>query len=136
MSCNKKTQYICPAYSSYFIHNEKGRDELFSPFQTDSVSNGSGDFQGTNATDPNATEASSSKLLDSFWSNKSSVGSGSKYKPKEIKTSNNQTSGLLIATGKNKIRNNTDIEMKFVVAFSNVESDSIPSKETAKDTLK
>lgn len=65
-SCSKK-HYICPAYNSYFIHDEGHRDELFSPFHTDTTSDA---YYGNEAADEDARtmEVETTRVTaDAFW---------------------------------------------------------------------
>lgn len=131
--CCTRKKFICPAYNTYFIHDQKEREQLFSPFYIDSLSQDQVDG-GTNATNSDATEKSSSSFLDSFWANKKS---NSKYQPKERSPKKMNTNGLLVSeSGKNRLRNVSEIEMKVISIkpiskYSNADSSSVDSTGSA-----
>ena len=117
--CNRK-QYICPAYGTYFIHDDKELEKRFIPFNIDSLSDRN---QTINNTSPDST---------SYTVNQDN-GSNSKYQPKVDAEKQGakklQPNGLVINTnsGKKKPRNNNDIEMVTIMAkpvaqYSNIDS--------------
>lgn len=136
--CSKK-QYICPAYTTYFIHDQKERDKVFMPFIVDSLN------ESTSAIDPNDST--------SFKNNK--TGESSKF---QLNTTNSkdklvkkyQINGLVISSkiGKSKPRNVSEIEMKVIsikgtALFSGIDStsllpknDSIANEFSPADTIR
>ena len=120
--CNRK-QYICPAYNTYFIHDDKEREKMFLPFNVDSL--------GENQTIENSSPDSTNYTVNH------ESGSSSKYQPKSLDANGNkklQPNGLVINTsGKRKPRNVTDIEMRTIIAkptalYSNIDSASFKAQ--------
>jgi hypothetical protein len=119
--CNRK-QYICPAYGTYFIHDDKELEKRFIPFNVDSLSDNSNN-QAINNTSPDSTN----------YTVNQDNGSNNKYQPKvDVETKGIkklQPNGLVVnsSSGKKKPRNNNDIEMitimaKPVAQYSNIDS--------------
>lgn len=118
-SCSKKS-FICPAYNSYFIHDNALQSELFAPFTIDSLSA---------LESGNATASIESK------------GNG-KYHPKEYNVEKQKQTGLLTKWKSNKPRNVKYIEMHVLAMkgqsrYSNIDSSSIINANSAaeSDTL-
>jgi len=118
--CCARKQYICPAYNTYFIHDDKEREKMFLPFHVDSL--------GQEQTIANDSQDSTNYTVNHEG------GSTSKYQPKTMVANGNkklQPNGLVInASGKKKLRNVTDIEMKTIIAkptaqYSNSDSASL-----------
>lgn len=117
--CSKK-QYICPAYTTYFIHDQKERDKVFMPFVEDSLK------ESTSAIDNDDTLAN--KNIKSNESGKFQLKT-SNAKDKSVKKY--QVNGLVTAskTSKTKARNVSEIEMKVIsikgtALFSGIDSTS------------
>ncbi len=131
--CAKK-KYICPAYNTYFIHDQKERDKVFMPFNMgDSAS--SPDEIHTNATDANADTS-----VQNF---DPKSAENSKFQPKTSTQKDKpakkyQINGLVSTnkSGKYKPRNVSDIEMKVIgvkgkTVFSGVDSTSkMPTRDS------
>jgi hypothetical protein len=141
--CSKK-QYICPAYNTYFIHDSKERDKVFMPFKVDSMGSSANEIH-TNATDSDADTS-----VQNF---DPKSGENSKFQPKvnDVKGGKKyQINGLVSAnkSGKYKLRNVSDIEMKVIAIkgttlFSGVDStskmpvrDSLSTEPVEADTTK
>ncbi|TAF76011.1 MAG: hypothetical protein EAZ53_04810 [Bacteroidetes bacterium] len=117
--CSKK-QYICPAYTTYFIHDQKERDKVFMPFVEDSLK------ESTSATDTDDTLAN--KNIKSNESGKFQLKTSN---PKDKSGKKYQVNGLVTAskTSKTKARNVSEIEMKVIsikgtALFSGIDSTS------------
>lgn len=135
--CSKK-QFICPAYTTYFIHDEKERNKVFMPFLEDSL----------------AESSASVETADSTSNKTQKTGVSSKFQlntvnSKEKTSKKYQVNGLITSTksGKSKARNVAEIEMKVIsikgtALYSGVDSTSTntnidtPNKEVSPaDTL-
>ena len=141
MACNKKS-FICPAYNSYFIHDQTEREARFSPFLVDSLSA----FSMEDDEDASVSKKSKSTLntmADDGSGAKDELPTGnSKYQPKSKSAKKAQPNGLLIAAAKkNKFRAIDEIEMKFVMVkplarYSNIDSSSIQQPPTQEQEVK
>jgi hypothetical protein len=120
LDCNRK-QYICPAYNTYFIHDDKERHNMFLPFKIDSLNEETKISDNRLSTDSTTITFNPDNIKTS------------KYHPKDYSKDGkkSQPNGLVInASGKKKMRNITDIEMKTIMAkpiaqYSNVDSSSL-----------
>ncbi|MDX2189205.1 MAG: hypothetical protein SFY32_05015 [Bacteroidota bacterium] len=123
LSCQKK-QYICPAYNSYFIHDDKERQKVFLPFHVDSLNESS-------------TTIDNSRPDTNSYVSRSESETANKYQPKLLEKDGKkyQPNGIVInSSGKKKMRNVKEIEMTFINArpisqFSNVDSSSIKKNQ-------
>ncbi|MFN0048724.1 MAG: hypothetical protein ACKVOU_06350 [Cytophagales bacterium] len=125
-ACSKK-HFICPAYNSYFIHDQELRDSRFSLFIEDSLS-GASNQQNTDSQD--TTNRISQNTVEQNESN----SINSKFQPKEKFAKKTLPNGLLLANAsKHKTpRAMEEIEMKIVMVkpqsrYSNIDSSTVKS---------
>lgn len=137
-ACSKK-HFICPAYNSYFIHDQVERESRFSPFIVDSLNN-SNIEQGTFVmSDPTLDSTSVNNESSAV-----SLVSNSKFQPKEqLPPRKSLPTGLHISSNSKikTVRSNADIEMKIIIVkplsrYSNLDSSSLNKNvEVPSDSL-
>lgn len=128
-TCQRK-QYICPAYNTYFIHDDLERDRIFMPFKIDSLGEENKTTNNRVTTDSTVISYNPDNYTtNKFQPKKDDAKEAKKYLP----------NGLVVnLQGKKKMRNVTDIEMKIIMIkpqsqYSNIDSSSIMKKEKELD---
>ncbi|MDX2196121.1 MAG: hypothetical protein NW207_06865 [Cytophagales bacterium] len=136
VACNRK-QYICPAYNTYFIHDNDERLKMFMPFIIDSLGE---DLSVNNTMGYDTTQSGygAENVTTAKFHPKSIQNQPQKLQPK---------TGLVINSSKKKMRNANEIEMKTIkvkplAKYSNADSttampiDRAPEENVApQDTL-